>query len=338
LRGPATLPISRTVLRSIHPGPWAVVRLLRRPAALCLALLLVAGGAAVRAPDLPSAGPEPPTEREPITPIPAPPAADPLKLALGERLFEDRRLSHDGTVACSSCHDTRSNGTNGHQRYRAPGGSLLLNTTTVFNAALSFRLNWKGNIRTLEAQAEASLANPVMRTSVDEVLGRLSPDRTLARQFSDAYGHPMDRASLLDAIATYERSLLTPGSRFDRWLAGAPTLSAEEWSGYQLFKSLGCVSCHQGVNVGGNLFERHGIFHPLAAPQPEILRVPSLRNVATTPPYFHDGSAPTLEVAVRRMALAQLDRTLSEPEIDSIVGFLRTLTGTYRGHPVEAPP
>ena len=86
-------------------------------------------------------------------------------------------------------------------------------------------------------------------------------------------------------------------------LAATPAaLSAEEQSGYQLFKSLGCVSCHQGVNVGGNLFERHGIFHPLASPKPEILRVPSLRNVATTPPYFHDGSAPTLDEAVRQMA------------------------------------
>ena len=108
--------------------------------------------------------------------------------------------------------------------------------------------------------------------------------------------------------------------------------------GYQLFKSLGCISCHQGVNVGGNLFERHGIFHPLASPKPEILRVPSLRNVATTPPYFHDGSAPTLPDAVRKMAFAQLDTTLSDQQTDSIVAFLKTLTGTYRGRPVVAAP
>jgi cytochrome c peroxidase len=92
------------------------------------------------------------------------------------------------------------------------------------------------------------------------------------------------RASLLDAIATYERSLVTPGSRFDRWLGGdAAALSAVEQDGYRLFKSLGCVSCHQGANVGGNLFERHGIFHPLASPKPEILRVPSLRNERSWP-------------------------------------------------------
>ena len=116
----------------------------------------------------------------------------------------------------------------------------------------------------------------------------------------------------------------------------ARALSAEEQRGYQLFKSLGCVSCHQGVNVSGNLFERHGIFHPLASPQPEILRVPSLRNVAVTAPYFHDGSAATLDDAVRKMALAQLDDTLTDQQVDAIVAFLRTLTGIYRGVPVTA--
>jgi cytochrome c peroxidase len=142
----------------------------------------------------------------------------------------------------------------------------------------------------------------------------------------------------LDAIATYVRSLLTPGSRFDLWLGGdAAALTAEELNGYRLFKSLGCISCHQGVNIGGNLYQRHGIFHPLAAPKPEILRVPSLRNVATTAPYFHDGSAPTLGDAVRKMAAAQLDQDLSDSQSEAIVAFLRTLTGTYRGVPVTAP-
>jgi cytochrome c peroxidase len=210
----------------------------------------------------------------------------------------------------------------------------------VFNAALSFRLNWEGNFRTLEAQAQSALENPAnMATSVDEVLGKLRADPQLVRQFDDAYGHGPDRASLLDAIATYERSLLTPGSRFDRWLGGdTRALTAEEQAGYGLFKSLGCVSCHQGVNVGGNLYERQGIFRPLASPLPETLRVPSLRNVATTAPYFHDGSAPTLDDAVRKMAAAQLDQTLSDQQITAIVAFLRTLTGTFHGAPVVAAP
>jgi cytochrome c peroxidase len=278
---------------------------------------------------------------EPITPIPAPPDEDPLKLALGEQLFQDTRLSHDNRHACSSCHDIHSNGIDGETHDVGRDGSeSRINTNTVFNAALSFRLNWEGNYRTLEQQAEASLENPkIMGTSIEEVLARLNADPATARQFDEVYGHGPDRASLLDGIATYERSLLTPGSRFDRWLGGdAAALSEKEQAGYRLFKSLGCSSCHQGVNVGGNLFERHGIFHPLASPKPEILRVPSLRNVATTPPYFHDGSAPTLETAVRRMGAAQLDQRLPDQQVDEIVAFLKTLTGTYRGAPVAAPP
>jgi cytochrome c peroxidase len=170
-----------------------------------------------------------------------------------------------------------------------------------------------------------------MASSADEVVGKLRVDPDMATQFRDAYGREPDVASLLDAIATYERSLLTPNSRFDRWLAGeADAITAEELSGYQVFKSLGCVTCHQGVNVGGNLFQRHGIFRPLGSPQPVLLRVPSLRNVATTAPYFHDGSAPTLAEAVKAMGLAQLDRVLTDEQIAAIVAFLNTLTGTYR--------
>jgi cytochrome c peroxidase len=333
-------PISIAVFRPSPQGPRGILRLLRWLAAAWLAAWLVAGGASAGALGLLSAGPLPAGSREPITPVPAPPPTDGLKLALGQRLFEDPRLSHDQTRACASCHDTRSNGADGRSHGRAPDGSeLTFNTNTVFNAALSFRLNWEGSYRTLEAQAKASLQNPqIMATTIGEVVARLRSDRELVRQFNAVYGHDADRDSLLDAIAAYERSLVTPGSRFDRWLGGEAALSAEEWNGYQLFKSLGCVSCHQGVNVGGNLFERHGIFHPLAAPKPALLRVPSLRNVATTPPYFHDGSAPTLEIAVRRMAKAQLDRKLSKPQIDLIVAFLRTLTGTYRGRAIEPPP
>ena len=234
-----------------------------------------------------------------------------------------------------------SNGADGKRQRIARDGSILpFNTPTIFNAALSFRLNWEGNFRTLEAHIESSLENAAnLATNATEVLKKLDADPEVVRQFTRAYGHPPDRTSLLDAIATYERSLVTPGSRFDRWLEGdkaAP--SAEEQNGYQLFKSLGCVSCHQGVNIGGNLFERHGIFHPLASPKPEVLRVPSLRNVASTPPYFHDGSAPTLRKAVRKMAFAQLDERLSDEEVEAIVAFLNTLTGTYRGVPVTAAP
>ena len=271
---------------------------------------------------------------EPITRVPEPPAVDPLRVALGERLFQDPRLSRGNTRKCSSCHDLGTNGASRNVRDTAPDGSpLSLNTPTVFNSTLCFRLGWDGEFRTLEAQAAASLQNPlIMDSRMDEVVGKLSGDSDLVHQFELAYGHGPDAASILNAIATFERSLVTPASRFDRWLAGdAAALSAQQIDGYRLFKSLGCVSCHQGVNVGGNMFQRHGIFHPLGREEPQILRVPSLRNVATTAPYFHDGSAATLDEAVRKMADAQLNLTLTEPQVDAIVAYLHSLTGTYNG-------
>jgi cytochrome c peroxidase len=209
----------------------------------------------------------------------------------------------------------------------------------VFNAVLSFRLNWEGNLRTLERQAEETLRKQMtMGSGPEEAVNKLRSDPEMARQFREVFGREIDGAGLLAAISAYERSLLTPGSRFDLWLGGdASAITAKELSGYQLFKSLGCISCHQGVNVGGNMFQRHGIFHPLGSPQPEVLRVPSLRNVAVTPPYFHDGSAPTLSKAIKTMGLAQLDRELTDDQIASLVAFLDTLTGTYQGKFLTVP-
>jgi cytochrome c peroxidase len=306
---------------------------------LCLALLAFARSVPAQVPDPSAAVPPPAADPEPITPIPPAPAANPLKLALGEHLFEDRRLSHNGTLACLSCHDIHSNGADSGRHTTARDGSKFPFTIlTVFNAASNFRLNLEGNYRTLEAQTQSSLENPAnMGTSVPEVLAKLNADPVMAQEFRAAYGHIADRESLLDAIATYERSLVTPGSRFDQWLGGdGQALTAKEQAGYRLFSSLGCISCHQGVNVGGNLFARRGVFHPLASSGPEILRVPSLRNVATLAPYFHDGSTPTLADAVRRMAMAQLDRSLSDQQIDAIVAFLGTLTGKIHGTTVAA--
>lgn len=272
-------------------------------------------------------------DREPITPIPVAPAQDPQRVLLGERLFRDRRLSHGDTHSCTSCHDIETNGASANTRDTPEGQPAALNTPTVFNASLNFRVNWEGNVRSLEQGVENSVRNPVvMASSIDEVVSKLRADPDVVGEFRAAYGIEPDRAAVLDAIATYERSLVTPGSRFDRWLAGeADAITPEELAGYQDFKSLGCITCHQGVNVGGNLFQRHGIFHPLGSPEPVLLRVPSLRNVAVTAPYFHDGSAATLSEAVRLMGFAQLDRVLTDRQIAGIVAFLNTLTGSYRG-------
>jgi cytochrome c peroxidase len=278
---------------------------------------------------------------EPITPIPSLPPIDPLKVRLGERLFGDPRLSRDNSRSCSSCHDLGSNGATKMSHDNGLDGSTLpFNTPTVFNAALSFRFGWEGKMRTLESDITASLQNPqIMGADLAELAEKLDADSGLRREFVAAYGRGPDAQNIVDAIVSFQRTLTTPSSRFDRWLAGdVGTLSDEELDGYRLFKSLGCVACHQGVNIGGNLFQRHGIFHPLASPKPEILRVPSLRNVATTAPYFHDGSAATLDDAVRKMGMAQLNSTLTSQQVSAIVAYLQTLTGNYRGVPVGGAP
>jgi cytochrome c peroxidase len=305
-----------------------VPRATRRVACLILVVLAVC---AARWSMAQAPAPQPRADEEPITPIPLAPAQDPRQVALGDRLFHDPRLSHDNTRSCNSCHDTSTNGAS------APtSAAVALNIPTVFNAALNFRLNWEGDLRTLEDQVVQSLdKSQIMGSDVVEALHKLRADPEVASLFSEAYGREADAAGLVDAIAAYERTLLTPGSRFDRWLEGdVNAINAEEFAGYQLFKSLGCVSCHQGVNVGGNMYQRHGVFHPLASPKPEIVRVPSLRNVVVTPPYFHDGSAATLSKAVHAMGYAQLDRTLTDEQTEAIVAFLNTLTGTYLGKPV----
>jgi cytochrome c peroxidase len=276
---------------------------------------------------------------EPIPSLPQSPVTDRRRVSLGEKLFADTRLSRDNNRSCMTCHDVRSNGATHRSRDTTPEGvDLSFNTTTVFNAALSFRLGWEGKYRTLESQIEALLVNPqIMGCDPATITARLKSDVVLSKDFEAAYGRGPDPTNILDALATYERTLVTPGGRFDRWLQGDLTaMTQQEVQGYGLFKSLGCVACHQGVNVGGNLYERQGIFHPLARPEPAILRVPSLRNVATTPPYFHDGSAPTLQVAVRKMGLAQLNTTLTDEQIEAIVAYLHTLTGIYRGTLVGA--
>ena len=294
---------------------------------------------------------------EPITPVPHDISLDADKVRLGEMLFHDVRLSRGDALACASCHLLTDGGDD--NRALSPGldGELLnFNAPTVFNATLSFRLNWRGNFRTLEAQNEAVLLNPhLMNTTWEELLPKLRADEAYREAFATAYGSDPAPAHVLDALATFQRSLITPDARFDRFLRGErDAITPQEERGYQLFKDYGCVACHQGVNVGGNLFQRFGIFRdPFAqgpirtadlgrftiTDQPDdrfVFRVPSLRNVAVTAPYFHDGRAQTLEQAIEEMARSQLGRVLSAQELGLIAAFLRTLTGEYRGHALSA--
>jgi cytochrome c peroxidase len=295
---------------------------------------------------------------EPITPLPRDALLDTDKVRLGEMLFHDARLSRNNVLACASCHVLTEGGDDNRTRSEGSDGALLdFNAPTVFNVALNFRLNWRGNFRTLEEQNEAVLRNPdLMNTTWEELLPKLRADETYADAFARIYGGAPAPAHVLDALATFQRSLITPDGRFDRRLRGEhDAITPDEARGYQLFKDYGCVACHQGVNVGGNLFQRFGIFRDPFTEGPIrtadlgrftitdaqddrfVFRVPSLRNVAVTAPYFHDGRAQTLEQAIEEMARSQLGRVLTAQEIGLIAGFLRTLTGEYRGQVVSDP-
>ena len=304
---------------------------------ILLTLCLVAGAAGD--PGWPPPGRDGPSD-EPITPIPHPAGEDPRRVALGAALFADTRLSGDGRRSCASCHDLWTNGASGNRFDWAPDGApLAVNTITIFNAALNFRQTWSGKTRTLEQEARFSIADPgFMDSTLPGAVARLAADPRTVQTFRAAYGQAPDNASLIDALAVFERTLLTPDSPFDRWLQGeGSALSADAISGYRLFQSTGCASCHQGRNVGGNLFERAGIFRDVDDPARPLMRVPSLRNVAVTPPYFSHGTAPTLGDAVRTMAAAQLGRSLSDTQIAQIVAFLTSLTGRYQGRDLVRP-
>lgn len=272
---------------------------------------------------------------EPITPIPRPPKDDPKHVALGAALFDDPDLSSAGKTSCASCHDLRTNGA-------FPGAAKRsgeVKIVTVFNASLGFRLGWLGASATLEDQAAKSIQGAhLLGNTPAGAVAALRSDVRMAKNFQLAYGRSPDWPSMLDAIATFERSLLTPDSRFDRWLEGDDaSLNSDELTGYRLFKSIGCASCHQGVDMGGNLFERQGAVHPVRVPDHRLFLVPSLRNIAELAPYFSDGSVPTLHEAIIRMASLQLGRTLDSNEVSSIEAFLRTLTGRYAGRTVTGP-
>jgi cytochrome c peroxidase len=284
---------------------------------------------------------------EPVKPLPEKLNLDGRKVALGRILFHDKRLSKDNSLACASCHDLAKGGVDGRQTAVGIGGQVgPINTPTVLNSGLNFRQFWNGRAATLEEQAAGPVHNPgEMGSNWKEVLGKLGQDRKLISQFDSLYDNGLQPANIQDAIATFERSLLTP-SRFDRYLRGdSSAITEEERTGYQLFKNYGCVACHQGVNIGGNMFQTFGVLgnyfedrgkltdadlgrYAVTKRESDryVFKVPSLRNVELTAPYFHDGSAQNLEAAVDVMFRYQLGRTAPATDKASIIKFLKTLT------------
>ena len=295
-------------------------------------------------------------DSEPIVPIPLDADLDAAQVALGKKLFHDSRLSRNNAFSCATCHRLDQGGGDGVSRPPTlTGGLHLRNTPTVYNVSLNSRFHWDGGFRTLEAEAEAALHDPtIMNSNWTDVLTKLQTGSDYVSAFNAAYPGGLTRANVRHALATFQRSLLTPNSRFDQYLRGAAeALSDDEKRGYDLFKSYGCAACHQGVNVGGNMFQRFGIFRNRNRPHEDedagrfgvtgaerdrqVFRVPSLRNVAVTAPYYHDGRVQSLETAVDLMATRQLGRPLYPEEIELIVQFLHTLTGEYQGELLTLP-
>lgn len=292
----------------------------------------------------------------PLKPLPAVPVLDSRRVELGRRLFNDPRLSVNNSLSCASCHrfDRGGADTVAHS-LGFDGKPVAVNTPSVFNASLNFHQFWDGRGETLEDQVHIVVQSPSeMGSDWKVVVQRIADDPAYRTAFADAYPGGVTQANIQGALADYERTLLSTNSRFDQYLAGnTEILDIEEKYGYQRFQEYGCIACHQGVNIGGNMFQKFGVLGDYFATRGNlteadlgrfnvtgeeddrnVFKVPSLRNVAVTAPYFHDGSQATLEGAVTVMFKYQLGRTPSEEDKRLIVKFLKTLTGEWEGKPL----
>ena len=282
---------------------------------------------------------------EPIQPIRPAQNINLGMVELGKKLYFDPRLSKSGFISCNSCHNLSMGGTDniptsiGDRWQRGP-----INAPTVLNSSLNVAQFWDGRAADLKEQAGGPIANPgEMAFSHTLAIGVLQSIPGYVREFRQVFGKEQVTISeVTAAIAEFEKTLVTPNARFDQWLLGkADALSVQELEGYRLFKESGCVACHNGEAVGGNSFQKMGVVEPYKANSPAEgrsavtgkdadrfnFKVPTLRNVELTYPYFHDGAAHTLTEAVDIMGRLQLGRKFSSEENARIVAFLKTLTG-----------
>ncbi len=295
---------------------------------------------------------------EPVRPIALTASVDERKAKLGFLLYHDARLSADNTVSCASCHDLTMAGVDNKQYSEGVQGQKGgVNAPTTFNAVYNFVQFWDGRAATLADQAAGPPLNPVEMASqsFDDIIAKLSADKALTKEFLEAYPDGWSQANITDAIEEFERTLITPNAPFDKYLRGDDdAISAEAKRGYELFKEYNCATCHVGPNLGGESYELMGLrnhyFEERALALTEEdngrykqtqqerdrhrFKVPGLRNVALTWPYYHDGTRATLEDAVRDMAIYQSGVELTDGEVNEIVAFLNTLTGEYEGKPL----
>jgi len=276
-----------------------------------------------------------------IVPVPKNLDIDHAKSKLGEKLFFDTALSKNKTVSCFSCHNIFGNGAD--DKKLAVGideKTGIVNTPTVFNAVFNFRQNWDGSARTIADQASGPITNPVeMGHNFADLINELNKT-PYKEEFKSIYKDGITQKNIVDAIAEFEKKLITPNAPFDKYLMGDKTaITEEQKEGYELFKLKGCISCHNGVNVGGQLYSRFGMvkliddsnfgLYNVTKEEEDryYFKVPSLRNVELTPPYFHNGSVETLYDAVSIMLKYQVGRDTNHDEINKIVEFLKSLNG-----------
>jgi len=282
---------------------------------------------------------------EPIQPIPAAKVKNAAMVELGKKLYFDPRLSKSGFISCNSCHNLSMGGTDnlktsiGHNWQEGP-----INSPTVLNSSMNLAQFWDGRAKDLKAQAGGPIANPGEMAFTHELaVDVLNSMPGYKAEFKKVFGKDAATIDMVtDAIAAFEETLVTPDSRFDKWLKGdKKALSKAEQEGYTLFKDSGCTACHYGPAVGGNSFQTMGLVAKydtknkaegvagLTGKDADRMKfkVPTLRNVEMTYPYFHDGEADTLEKAVDIMGKLQVGRAYSKEEIAKIVAFLKTLTG-----------
>lgn len=292
---------------------------------------------------------------EPIRPIADSIAVDVRKVVLGDLLYHDTRLSADNTVSCASCHGLDTGGVDNKQYSEGVGGQFGgVNAPTVYNAAYNFVQFWDGRAGTLAEQAAGPPLNPVEMAceSFDQIITKLSEDKDFVLAFTEVYPEGLSEKNITNAIQEFEKTLLTPNSRFDRYLKGQKdAITEHEIAGYELFKKYDCATCHVGEILGGQSYELIGVqndyFKDRQVEMTEEdngrfkqtkverdrhrFKVPGLRNIELTAPYFHDGSMATMDDAIRAMAKYQLGIDLPQEEVDKIADFFRTLTGEYKG-------
>ncbi|HDS5479716.1 TPA: cytochrome-c peroxidase [Serratia liquefaciens] len=287
---------------------------------------------------------------EPIQPIPKALPVDAQKVALGFRLYHDPRLSGDSTLSCAHCHSLNTGGVDGRKTSIGVGGAVgPINAPTVFNSVFNSEQFWDGRAPTLQVQAGGPPLNPIEMASKswEEIIGKLDKDPVLTRDFVAAYPQGLSGETITDAIAEFEKTLITPDSPFDNWLRGDDNaMTMQQKHGYQLFKDNKCATCHGGTILGGRSFEPLGLkrdfnFGEITAADIGRMnvtseardrlrqKVPGLRNVALTAPYFHRGDVATLDEAVKLMLRHQVGTELPQQDVDDIVAFLESLTGVY---------